>query len=571
MHDLLIRGGTIVDGTGAKPFTGDVAVDGGCISAVGKVTTAAREVIDADGLLVTPGWVDIHAHYDGQVSWDPLLTPSFWHGVTTVVVGNCGVGFAPVRPEQREFFIQLMEGVEGIPSTAMLQGIDWQWESFPEYLDALGRIPHAIDVGSMITHGPLRVYVMGERGVKNEPATPEDIAQMAALVREALAAGALGFSTSRTRIHVALDGEPVPGTFAAEEELSAIAKVISEAGHGLIEVIPAGIEGSGRRVLSELAMLRRIAQETGCPITFLIGQTGDAHAWRDFLRVADEAAVAGGRMYPQIAGRPVNMLFSFDSEHPFAQFPSFQEVNKLPQAERLARLHDPQVRARILADKGPDQFAFSAVYANPWHNTYVLGTPPNYEPDPATSVAAVAQREGRSPAEVGYDLLLQEDASAFLVFTAANYVEGNLNAVQAMLTHPQSVLGGGDGGAHCNVICDAGAPTWMLTYWTRDRTRGERLPLEWVVKKQTLDNARFFGLHDRGAIRPGLKADVNVIDYNALEVSKPYLVDDLPGGAKRLMQTAVGYKATVVAGQVVQRNGQETGARPGTVVRGRRG
>ncbi len=572
MHDLIIRGGTVVDGTGRPPFTGDVAIDGDRITEIGQVSGAAREVLDADGLLVAPGWVDIHTHYDGQACWDPLLTPSFWHGVTSVVMGNCGVGFAPVREERREWLIELMENVEDIPARSLKAGMDWQWESFGGYLEALAAMPRAVDVGAMLGHCALRTYVMDERGARNEAASAEELEAMARIVGEAMAAGALGFSTSRTLIHVTPEGVPIPGTFAAYEELAALGHAVKRSGVGVLEVIPAGIEGIGEEVnRNDLALCKRLAADTGCPLTYLVTQTARfPDLWRESFRIAEEARIQGVALRPQISPRPVGMLFSFESENPFARFPSFQALQDLPRPERAARLRDPAVKKRILEDHNPNPTDWSRTFERPWRLTYPLGTTPNYAPDPSTNVRASAERLGKSPAEVGYDLMLENDAQAFLMFTAAGYAEGNLDAVREMLTHPLSLLGGSDGGAHCRLICDASVPTFMLTHWARDEVEN-RLPLEWVVRKQTSDTARFFGLVDRGELSPGKKADLNLIDLAHLAIHTPELTCDLPAQGQRLIQRAEGYVATIVSGQVIQRNGEDTGARPGAVIRARGG
>jgi N-acyl-D-amino-acid deacylase len=570
MYDKIIRGGTVVDGSGAQPRTSDVAIDGGVIAEVGRVSGPAREIIEASGALVTPGWVDIHTHYDGQVTWDPLLTPSFWHGVTSVVMGNCGVGFAPAAPDRRQWLIGLMEGVEDIPGTALAEGIRWEWESFPEYLDAVERAPHAIDVGTQIAHGAVRAYVMGERGAKNEPATPTDIDRMEALAREALAAGALGVSTSRTVVHVAIDGEPVPGTFAAEDELMAFARAIGAHGQGILEVAPAGVVGEDLSAPDkEMAWMRRLSAATGCPITFILSQHNtDPTAWRRMLELCEEAGAEGTRIHPQVFGRPTNILFSFQSVSPFYRYRSFEALAGMSQDERMKRLRDPQFKAQLLAEEDPNQDAFALVMQSCWSHTYALGDPPDYEPDPSQSLAAIAAREGRDPKELAYDLMLQDDGKAFLLFAVLGYADGHLEAIRTMLEHPTSALGASDGGAHCRAICDAGMPTFMLTHWTRDRSRGAHLPLEWVVKKQTSDTARLFGLNDRGLLAPGYKADVNVVDYDRLRIGLPQFVFDLPAGAPRLIQKADGYLATLVSGEIVARDGEDTGARPGRLIRG---
>jgi len=571
MHDKILRGGTIVDGTGRRGFVADVAIDDGRVSAVGDLRTdGAREVFDADGLLVTPGWVDIHTHYDGQVTWDPLLTPSCWHGVTSVVMGNCGVGFAPAAPNRRDWLIGLMEGVEDIPGTALAEGIRWEWESFPEYLDAIERRPLAINVGAQIAHGAVRAYVMGDRGAKNQPATENDIERMAAVVREAIERGALGFSTSRTLVHIAIDGEPVPGTFAAEDELRAFARVLGDSGKGIFEVAPAGVVGEDLSAPEkEMTWMRRISAETGCPITFLLAQhNSDPEAWRRMLALCDDAARDGARIFPQVFGRPTNILFSFRSVHPFFRRRSFLPLADKPPSEWLPSLRNPDFKAKLLAEHDPNSDAFAIILANCWESTYELGDPPDYEPSPEQSIAARARRLGREPADLAYDLMLEKDASNFLLFAVVGYPDGNLEAVREMMLHPRAVIGASDGGAHCRAICDAGVPSFLLTHWVRDRQRGGRLPLEWVVRKQTRDTAALYGLFDRGVIAPGYRADINLIDIATLQLGQPHLVHDLPAGAPRLVQKARGYVATFVRGEVVMREGEETGARPGRLIRG---
>jgi len=571
MHDLLIKGGTLIDGTGAPGRIADVAVSEGTIVEVGKVGGAAREIIEADGLMVTPGWVDIHTHYDGQVTWDPLLTPSFWQGVTTAVMGNCGVGFAPAAPDRREWLIGLMEGVEDIPGAALAAGVKWDWETFPEYLDAVARHPHAIDVGCQIAHGPLRAYVMGERGAKNEPATPEDIRQMAKLVTEALQAGALGFTTSRTLLHLAVDGEPVPGTWAREDELLAMGHAIAAAGHGIFELAPAGISGDDLIApAKEMAWMRKVAAETGVPVTFLFGQNNKApDAWRDMLRECEAAAAEGALVFPQVFGRPTTLLFSFQGPNQFIRFPTYAAINKLPPAEKLARLRDPQVKAKILAEDDPVKDALADMIQDAWAETYIMGDDFDFEPPTSQTVKAVAEREGRSPREIAYDEMLRNDATNYLMFCGLNYSQGSLDALHEQLTHPLSIIGGGDGGAHVSYICDANVPTFLMTHWARDRSRGPRIPVETAVKKLTSETAGLYGLTDRGVVAPGKKADLNIIDFANLKARRPFMVDDLPTGAQRLMATAEGYVKTIVSGVVVQENGEETGARPGRLVRGR--
>ncbi len=568
MHDLLIKGARVVDGTGAPAAVADVAIKDGLIVETGRVTGAANETIDADGLLLTPGWVDIHTHYDGQVTWDPLLTPSIWHGVTTVVMGNCGVGFAPAAPDRHDWLLGLMEGVEDIPGSALAAGIKWEWETFPEYLDALDRMPRALDVAAQIGHGAIRAYVMGERA-HDELATPQDIDAESRVVREAMAAGAAGLSTSRSLLHLDTSGDLVPGTFAGEDELQALAGELAAAGHGVFEMTIRGMSGfDAAGPPSEIQWMHRISKSTGCPITFLLGQAHDyPDVWRNVLDACDVAAADGARIYPQVFGRPTNYLFTLAGIHPFFRYPAFAEIASLPHAEMVAIMRDPSFKARLLAQSDPNDDAFNNILKTAWAGSYDLGDPLDYEPDPASSIAAQAKATNRDPADLGYDRLLADDGRAVLYFTAFNYADGDLETVREMLVHPQTVLGGSDAGAHVTYICDASVPTFMLTHWARDRARGAKLPLEWLVRKQTLDNAALYGFHDRGAIKPGLRADLNLIDFDQLRLETPYFVNDLPADATRLMQKARGYEATIVGGQVVQRNGEETGARPGRLVR----
>jgi len=576
MHDLVIRGGTVVDGSGAEPFEGDVAFEGGRVAAVGAVPGRGQEELDARGKLVTPGFVDVHTHFDGQATWDPLLTPSCWHGVTTAVMGNCGVGFAPARPAERAYLIGLMEGVEDIPGTALAEGIDWQWETFPEYLDALERKPRALDLGAQIGHGPVRFYVMGERGARNEPATPEEIARMAAVVREAIAAGALGFSTSRTIVHRAISGEPVPGTFAAEDELFGIGRALGELGAGLFELAPAGAMGEDLAAPArEVDWMRRLSREIRRPVTFALNQNDvDKELWRELLRQVDGARAEGAEIRPQVGSRATTLLIGHQTFHPFLYRASYKRIAELPLAERVARLREPALRAAILAEKSefddPRLAVVIHLIENRLDKVFPLGDPPDYEPGPEKSIAALAKREGRDPYEVLYDLLLEREGRELLMLTILGYSDGDLEAVRAMLEHPASAFGLGDAGAHCGAICDATMTTFLLTHWARDRSRGPKLPLPWVVRKMTRETAELYGLGDRGVLAPGKKADANVIDWGALQLEPPVMVHDLPAGGRRLIQRARGYEATVVSGVVTMRGGEHTGALPGRLVRGGR-
>ena len=574
IHDLIIRGGTVVDGTGAPRFLADIAIGNGRITAIGNDLGDATEVLEATGLIVTPGFVDIHTHYDGQATWDSLLEPSSGHGVTTVVAGNCGVGFAPVRPGKEEWLVQLMEGVEDIPGTALHEGISWGWESFPEYLDLLDSRRYAIDIAAYIGHGPLRAYVMGDRGARNEPATNDDIAGMKKLVTEAIMAGAVGFSSSRTLNHKARDGEPVPGTFAAEDELNGLADGVVDAGGGLFEVAPQGLEFEAEVFLGEVDLLSRIALRTKLAVTFAMLQNErNPDSWRIALAKVDETNAAGANMRPQIAARPFGMMIGWANNNPFTKRPTLISlVSRFSGEQLFAELRKPAVRATILseADLAADpsiQFDGLASFLQTMlDKVYAMGDPPNYEPSPENTVAELAAARGVSPMEMAYDLLNESNGTAFLMLPFFNYVGGTQDAIYEMLQHPATVSGLSDGGAHCRMICDASIPTYVITHWARDR-KSLKLTLEQAVKMQTYDTAEVVGFHDRGTIEVGKRADINVIDIEELELEYPRAVDDLPAGGRRLMQAARGYVATIVNGEVTRRNGIDTGARPGRLVR----
>jgi N-acyl-D-amino-acid deacylase len=565
MHDLVIRNGKIVDGSGAPAFSGDIAIDKGKITSVGGTAGPARREIEAKGLLVTPGFVDIHTHYDGQVTWDPYLTPSSWHGVTTLVMGNCGVGFAPVAPGKQEFLIGLMEGVEDIPGTALAEGIKWGWESFPQYLDVVDGMKRAIDVGAQVPHGSIRAYVMGERGAHNEEATPEDITKMAELVRDALKAGALGFTTSRTMLHRAKNKELVPGTFASEDELLGIGRAIGEAGHGVFEMASDMVGPD-----ATMEWMHKLTAETGLPITFAIAQIDNQpQKFRDLLSKVRELNARGANLAPQVAGRPVGMLMGLQSSlHPFITHRTYKTIAHLPLAERVAKMREPAIRAQLLSEGPSVREKATRHFVTNFSKFFPLGDPPDYEPAEDQNLAAQARREGRTPEEVTYDALLEREGKALLYVPFANYTEYNLDAIREMLTDPATTLGLSDGGAHCGLICDASMPTYLLSYWVRDRKRGERLELEFAVKRQTSDTARLYGLNDRGMLKPGMKADVNVIDLERLQLHAPEMVFDLPAGGRRLIQKVDGYKYTVVSGEVIYEDGQPTGALPGKLIRG---
>ncbi len=577
MYDLIIRNGTLVDGTGAERRTADVAVADGTIVAIGPdLEGQAHTEVDATGRVVTPGFVDIHTHYDGQVTWDDELSPSSGHGVTTVVMGNCGVGFAPVQPGQEEWLIQLMEGVEDIPGAALSEGISWGWETFPEYLDVVGQRELSIDVGTQVAHGAIRGYVMGERGAKNEPATPEDIAAMEAIVQEAIEAGALGVSTSRTLGHKAIDGEPVPGTFAAEDELFALGRGLRAGGGGVFELAPAGAAGLDLIAPpKEMEWMCRLSAEFDQKVTFALTQVdAKPDMWRELMDESLNAVDRGAAVFPQIAGRPFGLLAGLQTFHPFAKRPSYMAIKHLSLDEQVAELRKPSVRAAILGedDLAPDPtIQFDSVHlllAMKPDRVFQLGNPPDYEPAADKSMTALAEQRGEDLWEVFYDQLLVEDGRAMMMVPLFNYSYDNGDATREMLTHPQGVSGLSDGGAHCGMICDASLPTSMLTHWTRDRTRGEKLSLEWIVKKQSHDTANLFGLTDRGTVEVGKKADFNVIDYENLQLHAPHLAHDLPAGGRRLLQHASGYDYTIVSGEITRRDGVDTGARPGRLVRG---
>jgi N-acyl-D-aspartate/D-glutamate deacylase len=571
--DIVIRNGQVVDGSGAPAFPADVAVKDGRIAAVGKVAGRGAEEIDARGRLVTPGFIDIHTHYDGQAIWDTQLAPSSWHGVTTVVMGNCGVGFAPVRAADRDALIELMEGVEDIPGPCLHEGLRWNWESFADYMDALEVQPRDTDVCAQLPHGPLRVYVMGERALRLEDATPGDIAQMRALTAEAMRAGAFGFTTSRTVSHKTVKGDPTPMLRAQEEELTGIAMGLADAGHGQIEFVSDWDQPSAA---AEFGMLRRLVERSGRSCVFSLNQRhGErSEVWRELLDLSDQAAADGLRMRPVTAPRPIGSLFGLTgTQNPFAGTPTYRSIAHLPLAERVARMREPEVRRRILGEDPYKESTFPLFermgFAQMYEHMFLLGTPPNYEPPRESSIASIARREGRTGAEVAYDMLLDDGGSGFLYATFTGFNEFVCEPTREMLNHPNAMIGLGDGGAHVGFITDACFPTYLLTHWGRDRASG-RQPVEELVRRYTSDPARTVGLDDRGHVRVGLKADLNVIDFDRLALGKPYVVADLPAGGKRLLQKASGYCATVLSGVITYVDGEHTGAVPGKLVRGPR-
>ncbi len=557
---LIIRGGTIVDGTGAAPFEADLVLAEGHIAAMGRNLSVPRGTpeIDARGHLVTPGFVDIHTHYDAQATWTSEILSSSLHGVTTALLGNCGVGFAPCRPESRDMLVKLMEGVEDLPEVVLTEGLPWNWESFPEYLNALEARPYDMDIATQVPHAALRVHVMGRRGFEREPATAEDRAEMARLAREGIAVGALGFSTSRAIAHKTLAGEPTPTLGAAEIELAEIAAGL---GGGWMQLI-SDFDDPAEEEWERLMRIARIARR---PMTFsLLQRESRPDFWRWILQQVSAANAEGIQVTGQVMGRPVGLMFGWElSQHPFLTRAGFREVAHLPITERVAALRDPDRRARILAE--PTDPALRARLNN-YARIYKLT--PDYEPPPEASVLEQAKLLGRAPEELCYEWMLEEEGRAILNRPLLNYADGNLDAIREMVTHPHTLMGLGDGGAHVGYICDASAPTHMLTHWARDRARGGRLAVEFVVKRLAADNARALGLHDRGTLAVGLRADINVVDFDKLAIERPNMRYDLPAGGKRLVQGARGYRATLCAGEIVHEHGKATGALPGRLIRG---
>lgn len=566
--DLILRGGLVVDGTGTEPFVADVAVKDGRICTVGKIAARSQQELDARGLLVTPGFVDIHTHYDGQVTWENRLVPSSSHGVTTVVMGNCGVGFAPCRRDQHDLLICLMEGVEDIPHPVLVDGLPWTWESYPEYLDFLAGRNYDMDVCGYLPHAAVRVFVMGQRGVDREAATDDDLKQMAALVREAMQAGAMGVSTSLTFFHRSSDGRPTPSFAVAEAELLTLAQALKEAGQGVIELVTDLDDPA-----TAFALLRRLVATSGRPLSFTLleGQHGPLTLeWRSLLAWLTEANAAGLPIKGQVLGRAIGIILGHElTLNPFYSTAAYRRLSALPFDERIVQLRQPETRAQILAEatESNPQMVLGRLVQDFAH-MYILGDPPDYEQPPTQSIAALARAAGVTPQEFVYDHLLQKGGRETLYVTLSNYVYDSLDSTHEMMLHPHTVLGLGDGGAHCGTICDGSLPTFMLTHWVRDRQRGARLPLPWVVKSLSHDTAQMVGLLDRGVIAPGYKADLNVIDLARLHLHAPEVAYDLPSGGRRLVQRAEGFVATIVSGEVVYQNGVATGALPGRLVRG---
>ena len=562
-HDLVIRGGTVIDGTGRAPVAADVAIKDGKITQVGVVSGKGAEEIDAKGKIVTPGFVDIHTHYDAQAVWDQHLAPSAWHGVTTVVMGNCGVGFAPCKPGDRQKLIELMEGVEDIPGAVMHEGLTWEWESFGEYLSALERKQRDVDVCALLPHAAVRVFVMGERAINLENANQADIAQMREIAHEAMKAGAFGFSTSRSLSHKTLKGEATPTLRAQEDELTGIALGMKDAGAGMLEFVSEWAPDPD----AEFAMLRRVTEASGRPTVFTLTQRHTRpEVWRGLLRQADEAAADGVSIRPVVAPRAIGLLLGLTgSQNPFLGTRTYQSIAALPLAERVARMRDPEIRAKILSEDPKELNTFPLFHRLQWESMYRFGNPPDYLPKKENSLAAIAAREGRTPQEVAYDVLLESDGTDFIYTTLSNYAYGDLSMSETLLANPNTIMGLGDGGAHVAFILDSGYQTWLLTHW--GRTMGRFAPEE-LIRRLTSDTASAAGLHDRGILRAGMKGDVNVIDWDRLGADKPYVAQDLPAGGKRLLQAVHGYEATIVSGQVTYREGVATGALPGKLVRG---
>ena len=566
MLDLIIKNGEIIDGNGAEPFRGDLGIKNGVITKVGEVSDTSEKIIDASGLKVLPGFVDIHTHYDGQVTWSNELTPSSNHGVTTAVMGNCGVGFAPCRPEDKEKLISLMEGVEDIPHPVLSEGLPWNWETFPEYLDSLSERQYDIDFAAQIPHGPLRVYVMGERGANRETATQEDIRKMASLTTESIKAGALGFSTSRTLNHQTADGQPTPTLTAELNEMVGIARGVKAAGSGVMQVVT-DFKGDD----NEFEILKEMARQSDSPLSVSVAQHHRVtDGWKKILSSIEEANEDGIKLAAQVCGRPIGVLFGLElTNNPFSAHPSFIGISDLPLEEKLSQLRDPSFRKRLLNEK-PEvaNNPFLRQAHKRFHDMYVLDENPDYEPLPSLSIKAMALEQNKSPLELCLDILTRGAGKEMIYYAFLNYGESSLEPAKEMMEHPNTILGLGDGGAHCGSICDGSFTTHMLTHWTRDRKRGEKFELPWVVKAHCHDTAAAVGLRDRGVLAPGYKADINIVDLKKMKLQKPEVHYDLPAGGRRLMQFADGYVATIVSGVPIFLNGRSTGARPGRLVRG---
>lgn len=583
MHDLLIRAGRVYDGSGAEPVTADIAIQGDRIAEVGpSIAASARETIDADGAIVTPAWIDIHTHYDGQVTWDSDMNPSASHGVGTIVMGNCGVGFAPVAPGGEQDLIELMEGVEDIPGTALHEGMPWgAWQSYAEYLDLLESRQYALNISSLVAHGAVRNFVMGERGRTNQAATEGDLAQMCDIVEEAIRVGAVGFSTSRILGHRSIQGEPVPGTFANDAEVMIIARALKRAGKGLFQIIPSSTLGPGREgfeehtsLEQEIDLIAQVSRESGRPATFTLFQVDDwQDKWRDAIERVKQGNATGAQVYPQVGSRPTGLVLSMRTYHGWMLKPTYRKLLSLPLEERLLEMRKPEVKHAILNEEnvedgvamGSMEFGISNAELD-MERTFVLKSDSTYEPPREESLAALAAQTNLAPESWMYDYLVQDEGNMVIMFFT-NYSDFNLDAVRDMQLDPATVTGLSDAGAHVSLIFDAVNPTYQLTYWTRDRKLGDTLPLEYVVHRATRKNAQLFGFNDRGLIAPGMKADINVIDYENLKLGDLQIINDLPAGGSRLMQGASGYLATLIGGEITRRFDQDTGARPGRLIR----
>ncbi|MFM1566555.1 MAG: amidohydrolase family protein, partial [SAR86 cluster bacterium] len=565
MYDLIIKNGTVYDGTGDKPFVADIAIKGRKIEAIGELEEVSKQTINAEGKIVAPGFVDIHTHYDGQVTWDPYLRPSTYHGVTTVVMGNCGVGFSPCKPEERDWLISLMEGVEDIPGTALHEGINWQWESFPEYLDILENKPLAIDVGTQIPHGAVRAYVMGQRGINREEATQEEIDRMSQLVKEAIQAGAFGFSTSRTEKHRDSSGALTPSITAHKNELVSIANSIGELNSGVLQGISDFYDFE-----SEFDIFKEMSQSSGRPISITVEQMDQRPDWwRQLLDGIEAAQNKGINMYGQVPPRATGINMGLEvTLNPFTFYPSFYDLSKKSLEEKVATMRDPKFKKKLLSEQ-PVSIGNPLVeeITQSFNKMFRLGDPANYEPDPDSSFKAIAKKQNISPQEVAYDCLLEKEGKALIYHPLFNYLPGNLDFVEKMLNHPYSISGLGDAGAHCGAISDASFPTTLIQHWGRDRTRGKKIPLEKLISMQTLETSRLLGISDRGVLKEGYKADINVIDFDNLTLHEPEVLHDLPAGGRRLVQKASGYEYTIVSGQIAFKNGEATGALNGRLIR----
>lgn len=566
LFDLLIKNGTVVDGSGVEARPADVAIANGKIDSVGIDLGPAQRVIDADGCIVTPGWVDIHSHYDGQATWDPFLIPSGNHGVTTTVFGNCGVGFAPARPADRNALIDLMEGVEDIPGSALAEGIKWTWETFPEYLDTLDRMDRAIDIATLLPHSALRSYVMGPDESIRGTASESELEQMRALAHQAVVAGAVGLSTSRTKLHLSADGKPVPGSFVEIDELLHLAQAAAHAGGGMLQLV---MDWSADDPGREFAWIRRLCAESGLPISFTLVQFNETPLqYRSLLAHLEDSRQAGLPIHAGVGTRPVGMLINLDSKiHPFAEHVTYAGIADLPLPEKLQMMRNPEIRARLLEEQVTSSNRFWRDRLRAFDRMYVLGDPPDYEPGPERSIAMLARDTGCPPLELIYDVMTSGNGMDWLYLPFINYANGNLEPQLEMMRHPGAVVSLADGGAHCGLICDASAPTFQLTHWVKGRTTGDRLTLEEAVRLQTSRPAKVWGFHDRGTIQPGMRADLNVIDLDALRLMAPRWSSDLPAAGRRLLQDAEGYVATMVAGVETWHHGEATGELPGRLIR----